>query len=113
MDQFFTHFKDKFYFEASITRCCSVAAEVQFMHGFFLIELISVTASTVVRCCCFRRWDMGDGNGMEEVKGGTEKNAYLIAALCLIKLHIKEIDSGALSNHCRYQKVTLLNKLNR
>lgn len=59
------------------------------MHRFFVIELISVTASTVVRCCCFRRWDMGDANGIEEVKDGTEKNAYLVAALCLIKLNKK------------------------
>jgi len=50
---------------------------------------------------------MGDGNGTEEVKGGTEKNAYLIAALCLIKLHKKEIDSGTLHSHYSYHKVTL------
>jgi len=53
---------------------------------------------------------MGDGNGMEEVKGGTEKNAYLNAALCL---HKKVIDSGTLHNHRIYHKVTLSNKLNR
>jgi hypothetical protein len=86
---------------------------MQFMPHFFMIELISVTASTVVRCCCFRRWDMGDGNGMEEAEGGTEKNAYLIAVLCRIKLHKMEIDSGTLDNHCSYHKVTLSNKLNR
>jgi len=56
---------------------------------------------------------MGDGNGMEEVKGETEKDAYLNAALCLIKPHKKEIDSGTLHNHCIYHKVTLSNKLNR
>ena len=66
------------------------------MHRFFVIELISVTLYTAVRCCCFRRWDMGHSNGMEECRGGTEKNAYFIAALCLIKLHKKEIDSGSI-----------------
>jgi len=113
VDQFSKNYKAKFYFQTSITRCCSVVAALKFMHRFFVIELISVTTSTVVRCCCFRRWDMGDGNGTEEVKCGTEKNAYLSAALCLIKLHKKEIDSGNLHNHCIYHKVTLSNKLNR
>jgi hypothetical protein len=50
---------------------------------------------------------MGDGNGMEKAKGGTEKNAYLIAASSFITLHKKRIDSGTPYNRSSYHTMTI------